>query len=103
MAKAVILVDQALNLSERFRVELKVFEVDSSDKYPEGIKVKFVLIDVIQKAPRLLVDNHEPFGFHVHEELPENKEVRRTLKTKNYLEALDEFWRLAKEITNDKI
>lgn len=98
MAKALIVLNQVLDISERFRVELKVFEVEASAKYPEGIKVRFVLIDVIHKVARLLIDNHEPFGFHVHEELPENKSARRLLSTRDYAEALDEFWRIAKEI-----
>jgi hypothetical protein len=102
MAKAEILLDQTLDISERFRVELKVFEIETSEKYPEGIKVRFILLDVIRKVPRLLVDNHAPFGFHVHEKLPENKESRRTLSTTDYFQALDEFWRLTKEITDDK-
>ena len=101
MTKAVVLLDQKLDISERYRVELKAFEVAISKKYPEGVKVSFALIDVIQKAPRLLIDNHAPFGFHVHEELPNNKDSRRRLKTNDYLEALDEFWRLTKEITNE--
>ena len=102
MTKAVVLLDQKLDISERYRAELKAFEVEISRKYPEGVKVSFALIDVIQKVPRLLIDNHAPFGFHVHEELPSNKDSRRRLKTNDYLEALDEFWRLAKEITNDE-
>ena len=101
MTKAVVLLDQKLDISERYRAELKAFVVEICKKYPEGIKVSFALIDVIQKIPKLLIDNHAPFGFHVHEELPDNKDSRRRLKTNDYLEALDEFWRLTKEITND--
>jgi len=98
--KAVVLFDQRLDISERYRVELKVLAVEAAGKHPEGVKVSFVLIDVLQMAPRLLIDNHVPFGFHVHEELPKNKESRRLLKTTDYVEAMDEFWRLVKEITN---
>jgi len=102
MTKAVVLLDQKLDISERYRVEIKAFEVEATEKYPEGFKVSFALIDVIHKRPRLLVDNHAPFGFHVHDGLPDNKDSRRRIKTNDYLEALDEFWRLAKEITNDE-
>ncbi len=102
MKTAKVLLDERLELSERYRVELKVFEVEAREKHPEGIKVRFVLIDAILGVPRLLVDNHAPFGFHVHEELPDNKDARRLLKTTDHLKALDEFWRLVKEITNDK-
>ena len=102
MNKSLIIMDQILEISERFRVELKVYEVKSSKKYPDGIKVRFVLIDVIRKVPRLLLDNHSPYGFHVHEELPKHKEIRRKLEMTDYIEALDEFWRLTKVITNNE-
>jgi hypothetical protein len=102
MAKAVVLLDETLDISERYRVEIRAYEIEPNKKHPEGVKVSFTLIDVINKVPRLLIDNHAPFGFHVHEELPENKESRRILKTVNYLEALDEFWKLVKDIINDE-
>ena len=59
-------------------------------------------VDVLAKVPRLLVDNHAPFGFHVHTELPGNKGFRKILETKDYLLALDEFWRLVKEIIENE-
>lgn len=98
MPKAIVLMEQYLDLSERYRVELKVFEVEKSHKFPEGIKVSFVLLDLFQRQPRLLIDNHAPYGFHVHEELPKSKDVRRLLPVTNYAEALDQFWCLVKEI-----
>ncbi len=94
--------EESLDISERYRVELRVYAVGASKKYPEGIKVRFALVDVIEKVPRLLIDNHAPFGFHVHTELPENKSSRQILETKDYLMALDEFWRLVKEITENE-
>jgi len=100
MTKATILLDQKLDISERYRVELKVFEVQKSERFPERIKVSFILIDVIAKVPRLLIDNHAPFGFHVHEDLPSNKESRRQIPVNDYSEIMEEFWRLAKEIIN---
>ena len=94
--------EESLDISERYRVELKVYETGVSKKYPEGIKVRFTLVDVLEKVPRLLVDNHAPFGFHVHTELPKNKGSRQTLEAKDYLVALDEFWRLVKEILENE-
>ncbi len=80
-------------------MELSVLQIEPSAKHPEGIKASFVLIDAEKGVPRLVVDNHEPYGFHVHTELPEKKDVRRRLPTADYLQALDEFWRLTMEIT----
>lgn len=102
MAKATLILDQRLDLSERYRVELKIFEVDSSERFPNGIKVSFALLDLVNKVPRLLVDNHAPFGFHVHTELPKNKQVRKPLAAQDYQEALDEFWRLVEEIVKNE-
>jgi hypothetical protein len=102
MGKAKVLLDQNLDVSERFRVELKVFEVDPSARFPGGIKVSFALLDVIDKVPRLLIDNHEPFGFHVHAELPKDKNARKLLAIKDYQEALNEFWHLIKDIIENE-
>ncbi len=92
------MLDEDLFYTDRFRVVLKVYEVTPSRKFPDGIKAKYVLIDVVQNAERLLVDNHEPYGFHMHAGLPDEKSLRVKLKTENYLEALKEFnrevWRI---------
>ncbi len=102
MSKAVVLMNDVEDIQERFRVKLKVFEVEISKKYPGGIKAKFALFDMIDRTQKLilLVDNHEPFGFHVHGELPKNS--RLLLNTINYREALKEFWCLTWEIINAK-
>ena len=98
MAKARVLLDKTLDISERFRVELKVFGVVASQKHPEGVKARYALIDVVRQVPRLVVDNHAPFGFHAHANLPEAPEDRKELKVQNYLEALDQFWKLVTEV-----
>ena len=102
MTKASVLLDQRLDISERFRVELKVLSFEKSERFPDGVKVNFVLIDVFEKTPRLLIDNHAPYGFHVHEELPHLKHVRRELDVRDYFDALDVFWVMVKEILNNE-
>ena len=78
MAKARVLVDDVLVFNEgRLFAELKVFEVAKSKKFPEGIKVRCVLVDNEGRLPVLLLDNHEPFGFHLHTKLPEEKKLSR--------------------------
>jgi hypothetical protein len=90
--------DESLMLSERYRVDIKAYKVKPSGKHPEGVKVKYVLIDVIERQPRILVDNHSPYGFHVHTRLPADKTHRLPLATTDYLEALREFRRLVAEV-----
>jgi len=70
MVKAVVLLDEEIVLTEKYKVIIRVYKVEAKKKFPKGIKAKFVLIDTEQEKPRLLVDNHEPFGFHMHAALP---------------------------------
>ena len=102
MAKAEVILDYEFDFSDRFRATVKVFGVRPSFKFPSGIKARYVLTDRVLKVALLLIDNHEPFGFHVHDGLPDNKDARRLLDAKDYLDALKEFWILAKEILDDK-
>lgn len=102
MADAVVLIDEALSVSARYRAELKAFKVKADAKHPDGVRVRYVLVDVILGSPRILVDNHSPFGFHAHTRLPKDKSHRQKLATNDYLEALDEFWRLVSEVLQDE-
>lgn len=60
------------------------------------------MIDEGKRAPRLIVDNHAPFGFHMHTELPENKDVRVQLPVKTYEDALEEFLQEVERIVKDE-
>lgn len=77
----------------RFIVDVKVYEVPISEKFPNGIKLKCVLVDVEQGKPRVLLDNHEPFGFHLHTRLPEDPDFRASLDIVEYEEAISVFFR----------
>lgn len=99
MPKARKLVDDVVIFNEgRMFAELKVFEVAKSKKYPDGIKVRCVLIDKEERLPVLLLDNHEPFGFHLHTKLPENKNFRVRLSFETYAEAVSYFLEEAKKV-----
>ncbi|MBK7961532.1 MAG: hypothetical protein IPK04_10260 [Bdellovibrionales bacterium] len=99
MAKARVLVDDVLVFLEgRFFAELKVFDVPVSRKFPDGIKVRCVLVDAESKKPVLLLDNHEPFGFHLHTKLPEDKNFRVSLMIETYPEAIAHFMKEAKKV-----
>lgn len=94
--------DQALQLTAYFRLEAKVCEVKPSEKYPEGFKAKFVLIDVERNVARLLVDNHATFGFHIHTQLPDDKTTRVSLELNNFFEAFEEFLNEAERIVKNE-
>jgi hypothetical protein len=77
MHKAKIIRKERVVLAEgRFVFEIKAYEVPRDSKYPVGVKLKCVLIDVKQDKPRVLLDNHEPFGFHLHTRLPDDPDYR---------------------------
>jgi hypothetical protein len=73
---------------------MKVLAVEPIPKYPEGINATFVLIDTKLGLPRLLVDNHAPFGFHLHEGRP--------MRSTHYLDAMEEFIQKMREILSDE-
>ena len=98
MTDAVVLLDEKLTLSERYLIHLTAYKVKPDRRHPEGVKVRYLLLDVIASKPIILVDNHAPYGFHVHERLPVEQGHRRRLPTTDYLEALDEFQRLVAEV-----
>ena len=102
MGKSKCLLSQEIDISDKFRVELKVFEVEVSKKYPEGVKARFVLIDTFNNKPVLLIDNHAPFSFHIHEDFKVSKVKRRELVEADYVKVLEVFWCLTMEILRNE-
>ena len=102
MGDAKVLWDQTFQLTESFRVEARVYEIEPNEKYPEGIKAKFVLVDIERNVARLLVDNHTPFGFHIHTNLPDDKDTRVSLEVKDFFEAFEEFLSEAERIVKNE-
>lgn len=102
MAKAKVILNERFAINHRYRVVLQVIEVVASKKFPAGIKAKYALIDSEGGFPRLLVDNHEPYGFHMHTKLPEEKADRVPLSVTNYTDALDLFFQEAERIVGDE-
>jgi len=98
MAATRTIIKESFAISIRYRVVLLVLEVPTSRKFPNGVKVRFVMIDSEGGFPRLLVDNHEPFGFHMHTQLPEDQNVRVPLEVKDHNEALAIFFKEAERI-----
>lgn len=77
MGSARTLKDEIIVFADgRFKAHIKVLEVTRSLKFPDGIKIRCVLVDVECGHPMLLLDNHEPFGYYMHTRLPEDKGFR---------------------------
>ncbi len=99
IGKAKVIIDESFAINDRYRVILKALTVPRSRKFPSGVRVKFVLVDSLGGYPRLLVDNHEPFGFHMHTMLPEDSSVRLALVVSDHNEALAVFLKEVERIT----
>ncbi|OQW48499.1 MAG: hypothetical protein A4S09_04795 [Proteobacteria bacterium SG_bin7] len=65
-----------------------------------SIKVRYVLVDADGEFARLLVDHHEPFGFHMHTQLSEDHSIREVLPTTDYNEALQLFLKEVERIVS---
>jgi hypothetical protein len=104
MQKAKLIRNQRITLEEgRFVVEVRAFEVAKNKKFPQGIKMKCVLIDMELGRPRVLLDNHEPHGFHLHTRLPEDHDFRVSLDILDYEEAIRVFFNeVRKVVSNEK-
>lgn len=46
-------------------LELKLWEVEKTTKYPDGIKYRLIMISP-KTGNRILMDNHSPKGHHYH-------------------------------------
>jgi len=91
--KAKVLIDRRLvfGRTNRYVADIKVFGVPISEKFPEGIKARFILLDTVDGSARLLIDNHEPYGFHIHRRLPREPKHRESMKVADHNEALQQF------------
>ena len=99
-----VILDQKLVFGEddRYSVFLKIYEVEKSKKFPDGIKAKFVMVDTATNSTCLLVDNHEPYGFHVHSKSNRGETQRTRLDATDYLGALQFFRSEVERILKDE-
>ena len=84
--------------STKYLVNIIVWKVSKSKKFPDGVKSKFRLIHIPSNTLVILIDNHEPFGFHEHTK----NEERQKLMISNWEDALDYFLSKVKELENEQ-
>ena len=63
--KAVLVYWHRARLQGRYVLEMEIYQVGHSKKYPDGIKYGLVLAD-LKSRKKVLMDNHHPKGPHVH-------------------------------------
>ncbi|MBF0299515.1 MAG: hypothetical protein HQK51_12390 [Oligoflexia bacterium] len=84
-----------------YKIKIRVYEVENDQKFPENVKVSLALIDLTIGKVVLLIDNHEPFGFHIHSGLPQDHGIRESLNITSYEEAIDCFREEVRRIINE--
>lgn len=87
-----------------FKVEILVEESTDLEKYPEGVKAIFKMFSMASDGESKLVvllDNHKPYGFHYHDQLPSEHDSRIQISTELWSEAWNELEKLCKEILNE--
>lgn len=85
-----------------YEARIIAYEVSKNKRYPDGIKLRCVLLDIQGNVPRLLLDNHEPFGYHLHTKLPHNSEHRVSVDVRGYEDAIMLFLReIQKVVANE--
>jgi hypothetical protein len=63
--KAVLRYSQKVRIQDRYLVELEIHEVHRTTAQPLGLKYRMICVDLATGA-RVLMDNHQPKGPHVH-------------------------------------
>lgn len=88
-----------------YKVEVRIEQTSDQIKFPpSGIKCSFKVMseNLFGKNELLiLIDNHEPHGFHYHDRLPEVHDSRKSINAKNWQKAWNYFDQILKEIINE--
>lgn len=63
--KAVLRLHEKFQLSNRFLIEMAIFEINDKKQYPDGVKYRLVCLDMTS-LEKVLMDNHYPKGHHIH-------------------------------------
>ncbi len=68
--KAILRFHEKYRFNDRYLIEVSLYEVSDSKRYPYGVKYGLICVDT-KNGRRVLMDNHHPKGDHVH--LDENE------------------------------
>lgn len=91
--RAELLVHQKLTSPKGLIRELWVWSLRKSERYPDGVKYRLVLVDSASGKIHLLYDNHWPKGHHVHVDGREEP-----YRFSSVAELVREFWTKADTI-----
>lgn len=85
----------------RWAATIKALQVSGNPKFPDGIKLNCVLLDIKNNHVRLILDNHAPFGYHIHPHMPEDGAYRVKITVADHTEAIEFFFRHAERIIHE--
>lgn len=83
-----------------YQAHIKIRKVQPGTKRPDGFKVNFVAVDIETMKPVLIIDNHAPFGYHMHPNADMDHSKRIELEVSGPYEALEIFREKLKELVN---
>lgn len=85
-----------------YKVMISITQSCNFEKFPpDGVKAVFKILKLEMRGNKkliMLIDNHEPFGFHIHDKLPDFHDYRKSIHAKNWQEAWEIFEIKMKEI-----
>lgn len=92
-----LLIDTRQEFGEHHVAHIRVRKVPRNLNRPDGFKINCVLIDLRIGKPVLLLDNHYPFGYHIHPMPHVDKSKRESIQVSDPYEAIDIFIKVAEE------
>lgn len=84
-----------------YRVSIFISEAKNTKMHPTGVRALFKLFRLNHEGIEeliILIDNHEPYGFHEHSELPIQRKKRVSLPTDDWKEAWKLFQKKCREV-----
>jgi len=97
-----LLRDTKALLGEYWIAHIKLQTVTPDRIRPDGLKLNCVLLDKRTNQAVLLLDNHAPFGYHIHPQASTDHNFREEIVVESPYEAIDIFFSRAKEIIHGK-
>ena len=98
MSKTRVLRDVSINIGEFWIAKIKLQQVPKNRNRPDGFKLNCVLIDTRLGKAVLILDNHHPFGYHLHPNASEHDQ-REELEIAHPKEAIQIFFQRIREMT----
>ena len=95
-----VLIDRYQQVGDHHSLRVKLQKIPASKKRPDGFKLNCVLIDLRINKAVLILDNHAPFGYHIHPEPQTDHTIRDELVVDDPFEAIRMFQKKVTVLTS---